>query len=119
MLDEQLCSQPALSGGYNFGPLNSDVRTVEEVLGLVSKALPSPLTWGFEPNSQPHEASLLKLDCSKSMTLLNWQPRWGLEKAVSVSCDWYSKAFTNTDMTKICASNLEQFLTSNVTSENS
>ena len=119
VLAEQLCNQPALAGSYNFGPLDSDVCTVEEVLSLVSKALPSPLEWGLEPNSQPHEASLLKLDCSKSMTLLDWQPRWGLERAVSASCDWYSKSSTNADMAEICESDLEQFVTSNETSENS
>jgi CDP-glucose 4,6-dehydratase len=119
VLAEQLYGQPALAGSYNFGPLDSDVRTVQEVLGLVSKALPNPLNWGLEPNNQPHEAGLLKLDCSKSMSLLNWQPRWDLEKAVSASCGWYSKAFENADLAEICESNLEQFLTSNITSENS
>jgi CDP-glucose 4,6-dehydratase len=119
VLAEQLCSQPALAGSYNFGPLDSDVRTVQDVLGLVSKALPTPLNWGLEPNIQPHEAGLLKLDCSKSMSLLNWKPRWGLEKAVSASCDWYSEAFLNADMAESCESDLEQFITSNVASEDS
>jgi CDP-glucose 4,6-dehydratase len=119
MLAEQLCSKPALAGSYNFGPLDCDVRTVEEILDLISKALPSPLEWGLEQNVQLHEAGLLKLDCSKSMTQLGWQPRWALEKAVSVSCDWYSRASANADMAETCERDLEQFVTGNVTRENS
>jgi CDP-glucose 4,6-dehydratase len=119
VLAERLCSQPKLAGSYNFGPLDSDVRTVEEVLRLVSKELPSPLNWDLElePNSEPHESRLLKLDCSKSMMLLGWHPRWTLEKAVSASCDWHSNLAKKADMAKICQNDIEQFITSNVESE--
>jgi len=89
VLAEQLWVNPGLAGGWNFGPLDSDVRTVEEVLELTSQCLAGGLQWRVDTLAQPHEAQLLKLDCSKSMHLLSWKPRWGLEQALAYTCDWY------------------------------
>ena len=90
VLAEELWVNPVIGGGWNFGPLDSDVRTVEEVLTLTSQCLAGGLQWRVDNRAQPHEAQLLKLDCSKSMCLLNWKPRWGLEQALAHTCDWYS-----------------------------
>ncbi|MBF4507181.1 CDP-glucose 4,6-dehydratase [Flavobacterium sp. JLP] len=77
---------------YNFGPHISDALPVEEMLNLAIQS------WGkgeykveFDEN-QPHEAGLLKLDISKAITELNWEPKLDAEKAVSMTIDWY-KAF--------------------------
>lgn len=112
LLAQRLCSQPELAGSYNFGPFDSDVRTVENVLQLVSKGLPSPLNWSIDTTTQPHEAGLLKLDCSKSMALLGWQPRWSLEKAVSASCHWYNVVSEKADVSKVCEEDIDQFINS-------
>ena len=45
---------------------------------------------------QPHEAGLLKLDISKVMSELQWQPKMNAQQAVSMTMDWYSQ-FNNQD----------------------
>ena len=36
----------------------------------------------------PHEAAFLKLDSTKLKTALGWKPRWGIDRAVELVCDW-------------------------------
>ncbi len=105
-LAEQLCANPDLAGGWNFGSQDSDVRTVEEVLNLVSQRLPGGLSWQVDTATQPHEARLLKLDCSKSASLLGWKPQWTLEQALAHTCDWYSQFSGERNMAQITQSQI-------------
>ena len=44
---------------------------------------------------QPHEAGLLKLDISKAISELKWQPKMNAQQAVSMTMDWYSEFYSN------------------------
>lgn len=80
------------SGAYNFGPMPTDHLTVKE---LVSSAI---ATWGMGEwkdtgsNDQPHEATLLKLDISKAMHILNWRPKLDAANAIVWTINWYKQA---------------------------
>lgn len=79
------------SQAYNFGPHLSDALPVEEMLKLAI------MSWGKgeyvveQVVGQPHEAGLLKLDISKAINELKWQPKMNAQQAVSMTMDWYSK----------------------------
>ena len=45
--------------------------------------------WKVEGETQPYEASLLKLDSSKAKSKLGWRPRWSLETALQKTVDWH------------------------------
>lgn len=83
------------SQAYNFGPQLSDALPVEEMLQLAIQS------WGRgdyiveQVDGQPHEAGLLKLDISKVITELKWQPKMNAEQAVSMTMDWYSEFAKN------------------------
>jgi CDP-glucose 4,6-dehydratase len=109
VLAEQLCANPRVASSWNFGPQESDVRTVEEVLTLTSQHLTGGLQWQVGTSAQPHEARLLKLDCSKSISLLGWKPRWGLEQALAYTCNWYSQSSTNKAMDEISQSQIKRY----------
>jgi CDP-glucose 4,6-dehydratase len=109
VLAEQLCANPGLAGGWNFGPQDSDVRMVEEVLKLTSQCLTGGLQWQLDTSPQPHEARLLKLDCSKSITLLGWKPQWGLEQALVHTCDWYEHFSAKRSMDEISQSQITRY----------
>ena len=36
----------------------------------------------------PHEANFLKLDCSKSKTVLGWYPQWEIRDAMEKIVEW-------------------------------
>lgn len=96
LLGANLAEKPLqFNQAYNFGPHLSDALSVEEMLKLTIKS------WGKgdyiieSDETQPHEAGLLKLDISKSISELKWQPKMNAEKAVSMTMDWYREFYLN------------------------
>ena len=45
--------------------------------------------------NDPHEANLLKLDCSKANAVLRWKNVLNLEKAIDMTIDWYQNFYEN------------------------
>lgn len=108
-LAEKLCSNPTLEGPWNFGPRETDVRTVEEVLTLVSARLPGGFNWQVETTSQPHEAKVLKLDYSKAASFLTWKPKWTLEQAVERTAVWYGAARESRNLEELTMRQIEDY----------
>lgn len=75
---------------WNFGPSDSSVMTVEEI---VKKSIE---IWGsgsyvVDSSEQPHEANLLKLDVSKAEWKLGWHSKIDTKEAIMSTIDWYLK----------------------------
>ncbi len=92
LLGSNLSKNPfQFSQAYNFGPHLSDALPVEDMLNLAI------ISWGKGEyivetyENQPHEAGLLKLDISKAVSELNWEPKLNAAKAVSMTMDWYNQ----------------------------
>ena len=73
---------------FNFGPSDDDTQPVSWV---VERMLDS---WGggewVKPEgAQPHEATLLRLDCSKARAELGWKPRFRLQDALDKVVEWH------------------------------
>ncbi|WP_246601656.1 CDP-glucose 4,6-dehydratase [Hymenobacter profundi] len=90
LLGARLAAEPLRYGSaWNFGPYAEDNKVVE---ALVKTAL---AIWGsgtYEKptlTNQPHEAGLLKLDISKAVSELAWQPQYTADKAISQTLEWY------------------------------
>ena len=75
--------------GWNFGPHDQDVKSVESILDYMVMSWGAGASWKLESDLQPHEAQLLKLDISKAHSRLNWQPQWSLEFALDQIIDWH------------------------------
>lgn len=75
--------------GWNFGPHDQDVKSVESILDYMVMSWGAGASWKLESGLQPHEAQLLKLDISKAHSRLNWQPQWSLEFALDQIIDWH------------------------------
>lgn len=79
----------SFSDAYNFGP---SIESNLTVLQLVEIALSLWRSGSFEISenkNEPHEASQLRLDISKSMIRLGWNPKWDSHKAVEKTILWY------------------------------
>jgi len=74
---------------WNFGPLPTDQTRVD---GVVEKFLD---TWGGPDHpvdvrpSPLHEARLLRLDISKAVSALDWQPRLSIDDTIGLTAEWY------------------------------
>jgi CDP-glucose 4,6-dehydratase len=77
---------------WNFGPQDDGNMTVLEITSFM-KDVWSSINYEVELDSnQPHEAGILKLDCSKAHFVLGWSPVWTTNQAILKTAQWY-KAF--------------------------
>ena len=78
----------SLSGYYNVGPELSDCFKTGDLVNLFIKYWGEGLKRIDKCDDGPHEASFLKLDCSKLKGTFDWKPRWNLETAVNKTVEW-------------------------------
>ena len=98
-LGRDLFNNKELNGeGFNFGPRAEQNRTVKELLADLSKY------WNFNDSSDAfivtdniyfHEATLLKLDCDKSLALLRWQAILDYQDTIRFTSEWYYNFYKN------------------------
>lgn len=99
-LSAQMYTQgPEFSGAWNFGPGEEDSLTVREVVELAFRL------WGrgtcrIDGAAQPHEARLLKLDCSKARRFLRWKPAYSVYSAVEETMAWYKRFYSKTEISQ-------------------
>lgn len=100
----------AFAKGYNFGPREDDIVSVAAVAEACRKK------WGgaaetrnglTPPGSAPHEAGLLKLDCSLARDELGWRPRLPLDEALDLTVDWYKRFSQGEDVRAVSAEQFE------------
>ena len=83
------------AGSYNFGPNEESCVTTGDLATLFCNAWGSGATWkNMSEANAPHEANFLKLDCSKSKTVLCWHPKWTINNAIVKIVEW-EKAVQN------------------------
>lgn len=77
------------SGAWNFGPSTDEVRTVFQVAHSIVQNLGHGSIETNESDRFQHEANLLQLNCDKARMLLNWKPRWTVDKTLLETALWY------------------------------
>lgn len=98
LLAERLHTQGAdFAEGWNFGPDDSDVRSVEWIVERLCSGSPGA-SWECDTRTQPHEATQLKLDSSKAHARLGWYPRWRLDAALDRTLAWHAAWKRGEDM---------------------
>lgn len=90
-LAEKLYDDPdKFSGAWNFGPDLSDIRSVADVISDFERLF-SQFSWALGcADDNPHEATTLKLDISKSIAMLDWRPALGFDESVLRTGGWYA-----------------------------
>lgn len=80
--------KPNLAGNYNFGPDDSSCVTTANLVNIFCDLWESNQEWETRWDDGPHEATYLKLDCSKSKNLLGWRPIWPIRTAVEKTIEF-------------------------------
>lgn len=99
------------SGSWNFGPDDDSVQPVEWVVGQLGEKWGEGVDLQFEVQPQPHEATLLKLDCSKAKTILGWKPKWDLSEAVGKIVEWHKRYQGLENVTELCLEQIHEYET--------
>jgi CDP-glucose 4,6-dehydratase len=100
----------AFASGWNFGPRDEDNRAVQEVVDLLISGWGDTARWEKEGSEQPHEANLLKLDCSKARTQLGWTPKWDLETAAQKIVEWQKAFQAQENMQRVSLAQINHYM---------
>ena len=98
-LGAQLTVNPNLIGeAYNFGPPASQHYSVANLIDKMSQYWEN-VRWNDLSNTdiKSHEAGLLKLNCDKALSDLDWQPAMDFEETVKMTVEWYKQYYENID----------------------
>lgn len=99
-----------IAGAWNFGPDSEGNQTVEQVITLLIGQWGNTVNWHQDTSAQPHEAHLLKLDCSKAQQKLYWFPRWTIEEATLKTVHWHKALQAGKDMKIITIEQIKQYI---------
>jgi len=100
------------SDAWNFGPNDSNIVTVEELVSLVIKKWGSG-NYATYFSDGLHEAGLLKLDASKSRALLGWKPTYSINETVERTINWYKDFYSGVkgdDLYELCVKEIRNFI---------
>lgn len=77
--------------GWNFGPADDGIITVEAVTQALARHWDRIRVHICPPENAPHEATLLRLDCSKARYQLGWHGVWTPEETFRHTAEWYKQ----------------------------
>jgi len=112
LLGAKLAEDPIkYMGAWNFGPLAEDNKSVEELVQTAIDIWGAGIYEKTNLENQPHEAGLLKLDISKALSVLNWQPKWCASEAIEQTIKWYRFFMDNpTGIKTFTTAAIEQYM---------
>ena len=100
---------PACAEGWNFGPDESDAKEVGWLANRMSELWGEGARFEGDRGAHPHEATFLKLDCSKARARLGWRPRWHLDRALAETITWYRGYYGAADVRALSVGQIEAY----------
>lgn len=88
-------------GYYNIGPDECDCVTTRELVDMFVKCWGEGAMWEvLKEKNAPHEANILRLDCSKLKTVFGWHPKWHVDRSIEMVCRFYKVWLSGGDIPK-------------------
>jgi CDP-glucose 4,6-dehydratase len=97
------------SEAWNFGPNELDVMPVEWIVKEICKKWDITAQYEINKGPHPHEATYLKLDCSKAKMKLGWHPKWNLEHAIEKVMEWTRAYKEKQDLSAVCLKQIKEY----------
>ncbi|MFV0481246.1 MAG: CDP-glucose 4,6-dehydratase [Campylobacteraceae bacterium] len=86
------------SEAWNFGPSDDGSINVENVV-KIAKSFWNKVDFEIKKDKNaPHEANLLKLDCSKAHIKLQWKSVWENNKTFEKTINWYKSFYEKNEI---------------------
>jgi CDP-glucose 4,6-dehydratase len=95
--------------GWNFGPHNDDAKTVSCAIEQFTQTWGSGAKWSLVDHQQPHEATYLKLNCSKAHRRLGWNSIWNIKLTIEKIVEWHKAYDQGADMHQMTLSQINSF----------
>ena len=95
---------------YNIGPRDEDCINTGVLADTFVKYWGSPANWkNMSEANAPHEASFLKLDCSKARATFGWEPVWDVDSAIRETVAWYKAWNAGENMREFTEGQIKDF----------
>ena len=94
--------------GWNFGPAESDTQPVRWIVQRMTDAWGAP-GWIDNKEPQPHEAKLLRLDCTKAHEELGWRPALTLAEALDWIVEWHKALVSGGEARKLTLDQIDAY----------
>lgn len=101
---------PKYQSWYNVGPDDQDCFQTGALVDLFIKHWGNGIKRIDKYDDGPHEATFLKLDCSKLKDTFSWKPHWNLEMAVEKVVEWSKTWVAGRDVRPIMNKQIEEFI---------
>lgn len=89
MIAQKQYEDRCYEGYYNVGPDECDCLTTGALVDLFCRKWGNGQNWiNLAEANAPHEATFLKLDCSRLKQVFHWSPRWNVETAIEKVVQW-------------------------------
>lgn len=98
------------SGCYNIGPDDKDCYETGALVDIFVKKWGEGIKWIDKYDGGPHEATFLKLDCSKFKATFGWSPRWDLNAAIEKVIEWSKCWLTKGDVAACMDMQIKEFM---------
>ena len=112
-LAEKLKLNKKLSGhSFNFGPPSNFNYKVIDVVKELSKKW-TDASWEINAKQTKYsESKLLKLNCDKALSLLNWEPTLDFNTTINMTSDWYYSFYKNKnlDVLEKCRKQIKDYM---------
>ncbi len=95
--------------GWNFGPNDEDARPVSWITETLTQLWGEGASWQLDTKVNPHEATYLKLDCSKAKSRLKWQPQLNLAMTLEWIVEWYRAYMAAEDMRQVTTTQIKRY----------
>jgi len=100
---------PKFSEGWNFGPDYNDIKSVSWLVEKLSQLWNTQIILEYDKEGFHHEASTLKLDCTKAKQRLGWKPKTNLEVGLKLLVEWYKQFELGHDIREITEQQIKEF----------
>ena len=100
------------AGYYNVGPDDCDCCRTGELVDLFCNSWGEDMKWINKHDGGPHEATFLKLDCSKVKSVFEWTPVWRISTAIEKTVEWSKEWVEGKDVLACMDRQIDEFLNS-------
>ncbi|MBO9525867.1 MAG: CDP-glucose 4,6-dehydratase [Sphingobium yanoikuyae] len=100
-----------LADAWNFGPADEDARPVRWIVNRMRAAWSDEAAQAtLDERAQPHEAGLLRLDCSRARSALGWQPALRLAQTIDWITHWHKRVGAGEDARAVTLEQIADYM---------
>ncbi len=96
---------------FNFGPNTNEDQSVLDIVKKMSEFW-KDVVWDIENNNIKgfYESGLLKLNCDKARSLLNWHAVLEFDQTMKFTAEWYKEYYSGTNMLNFTNCQIEEYV---------